>query len=253
MNGLTWMLVENPDTFQSSPLLFSINKNDTIICVGFQTPPWPLLLYMEEEPNESLIGFLVDRLIERNTTIPAINAKETLARRFADHWCTALDCSSSLKMKMTLFILKNVNPVPPCPGSLVQADKTHQRLLEEWAVLFHQDLSMKYESDGYVKHHVQDMIRSKNAFLWVDEHPVSMVFRERPQKQGVAIGYVFTPKEFRDHGYASNTVAEVCRRSLQEGYTYLSLFADANNPISTGIYRKIGFKDCCPYAIIDLL
>ena len=78
-----------------------------------------------------------------------------------------------------------------------------------------------------------------------------MVFRERLQKHSASIGYVYTPEDHRNQGYATNCIAEVCKRSQAEGFHYLSLLADVKNPTSNSIYRKIGFKEICDYAIYD--
>jgi predicted GNAT family acetyltransferase len=59
---------------------------------------------------------------------------------------------------------------------------------------------------------------------------------------GCRIGAVFTPPERRRRGYASALVAAVSRRSLEEGRSWCSLYADLANPTSNSIYQAIGYQ-----------
>ncbi len=80
-----------------------------------------------------------------------------------------------------------------------------------------------------------------------------MTFRERPHDDGVSIGYVFTPKEYRNKNYATSCVSAVTKKTLEDGFSYCSLFADRANPISNGIYQKIGYKPLCDYINFDFV
>ncbi len=55
------------------------------------------------------------------------------------------------------------------------------------------------------------------------------------------IAPIFTPKEYRGHGYASTITAHLAQEILDEGAVPM-LFTQALNPISNAIYQKIGFE-----------
>jgi predicted GNAT family acetyltransferase len=55
------------------------------------------------------------------------------------------------------------------------------------------------------------------------------------------IGPVYTPAEFRGHGYANAAVAGVSQVLLDQG-ARVCLFTDQANPISNRIYQRIGFR-----------
>ncbi len=76
---------------------------------------------------------------------------------------------------------------------------------------------------------------------------VCMADRRRPTKHGHVIGLVYTPKIYRNKGYATACVAELCRHILNSGKSFCSLFTDLSNPTSNGIYKKIGFKPLCDF------
>ncbi|MDR2568669.1 MAG: hypothetical protein LBD23_00040 [Oscillospiraceae bacterium] len=54
-------------------------------------------------------------------------------------------------------------------------------------------------------------------------------------------------------GYASSIVAELSHTIMERGKSYCFLFADAENLISCGIYRKIGYYDICVYDDIKFI
>lgn len=54
---------------------------------------------------------------------------------------------------------------------------------------------------------------------------------------------------FRNRGYASAAVAELCRASFREGKRFLCLFY--NNPDAGRIYRRLGFEEVGGYAMLS--
>jgi predicted GNAT family acetyltransferase len=57
------------------------------------------------------------------------------------------------------------------------------------------------------------------------------------------IGPVYTPAEHRGHGYAAALTAAVAEDALAKGAVAVTLFADAANPTSNNVYRRIGFRE----------
>jgi predicted GNAT family acetyltransferase len=153
---------------------------------------------------------------------------------------------------MKFFSLTHVQPVAPCKGHLLVAEKAHRDILIDWAGRFNKEVLFD-ENESYIESHVDYTIRTRNAFLWMDDEPVCMVFRERPYEHGVSIGYVYTPKKHRQHGYATNCVAQVSRRSLSEGFDHCTLFTNATNPTSNSIYQKIGYRYFCDYTYYNFV
>jgi predicted GNAT family acetyltransferase len=72
----------------------------------------------------------------------------------------------------------------------------------------------------------------------------------RPRAQAAASGtasvarinMVYTPAEERGHGYASAVVSQLSQKQLDEGKKMVCLYADARNPVSNSIYRKLGYE-----------
>jgi len=251
MIGLTSTLLKNPNHYQTKPFLSTIEDQGNIKLAAFLTPPWPIVLYSEDTPSIQSLNCIIEHLENSNIPLSGVNAKNDLSSLFSKQWSLKNNCSSNQKMKMALFVLNHLNPIEPCNGYLIEAEEKHFDLIYDWALLFQKDINLNYENEFLIKKHVEYIIKSGNAFLWVDGDPVSMVFRERTHNIGFSIGYVYTPDNFQRKGYATNNIYEVCKISLNEGYLYSSLLTDLENPISNHIYKKIGFNEICEYQIFD--
>ncbi|MDW7657647.1 MAG: GNAT family N-acetyltransferase [Bacillota bacterium] len=69
-------------------------------------------------------------------------------------------------------------------------------------------------------------------------------------ENGAVVNSVYTPPHYRNNGYATSLVASLSQRLLDQGYKFTCLFADAENPVSCGIYRKIGYVDQCIFDVL---
>jgi GNAT superfamily N-acetyltransferase len=87
------------------------------------------------------------------------------------------------------------------------------------------------------------VINHGRTWLWQSPAgtPVSMAAR-RPPAAGVSrIGPVYTPPEYRGHGYGSAVTARTAFDILDMAAVPV-LYADRRNPTSNRIYRAIGFR-----------
>jgi len=82
----------------------------------------------------------------------------------------------------------------------------------------------------------------ERLWLWEDEgRAVSLVGRQGEAFGATRIGPVYTPSEFRGHGYASALTARVTQEILAGG-SKACLFTDLANPTSNKIYAAIGYR-----------
>jgi predicted GNAT family acetyltransferase len=246
MLGLVDMLIQDQGHYGTNPFLATVEEHNQVKLTAFLTPPWPILLSAEKTPNKTLCSALVEHLIKKQISLSGVNAKKNLSELFARQWCLKNNYKMNIKMEMKFFILKQVRPIEPIRGFLLKADETHRNLILSWAQQFNREVQLD-ENETYIESHVDYTLKKGNAFLWIDTKPVCMTFRERPYKNSISLGYVYTPPQLRHHGYATNCVAHVSQYSVNEGYTRCTLFTDAANPISNSIYQKIGYRHLCDY------
>ena len=80
-------------------------------------------------------------------------------------------------------------------------------------------------------------------FLLIDEgEVVSMARKAGKTPNGNLVNLVYTPSHLRKRGYATECVAKLSRKILEEGNSFCFLFTDLMNPTSNSIYQKIGYR-----------
>ncbi len=65
---------------------------------------------------------------------------------------------------------------------------------------------------------------------------------DTPTPNGCAINLVYTPPPLRLLGYASNCVATLSQKMLDDGKSFCTLYTDLSNPTSNKIYRQVGYR-----------
>lgn len=88
--------------------------------------------------------------------------------------------------------------------------------------------------------------------LEIDGKLVSVAAKTRPTKNNITVNFVYTPKEERKKGYASNCVAALSQRMLDEAYKTTTLYTDLANPTSNKIYQEIGYEQIAESMLIFL-
>ena len=250
MLGLTHLLILDPNHFDIPPFLATIKDHNKVILCAFMTPPWSILVHGVSSLDNRPFQVLIEHLVEEKIKVPGVNGESEFSEKFAEIWCYKTKCQKRLHMASRLYVLKEVYLVKYTPGQLKKAEMDYLDLLIKWTKKFHKEVKLGVKEE-YIKNHVKFIIETGNAFIWFDEQPVCMVFFERPHEDGVSIGYVYTPAEFRNKGYATSCVSSVSKHALDSGYSYCSLFADLANPTSNNIYQRVGYQPVCDYIYYD--
>ncbi len=67
-------------------------------------------------------------------------------------------------------------------------------------------------------------------------------YAESLDDAGARIGLVYTRPELRGRGYGTAITGSLAQLLLNEGQAWVCLFADNANPVSNGIYQRLGFQ-----------
>ena len=92
---------------------------------------------------------------------------------------------------------------------------------------------------------MRDLVAQGRTLLWDDGEPRSMAASCGETPNGIRIGYVYTPPEWRGRGYASACVAALSRKIIESGRRFCFLYTDLSNPTSNAIYQRIGYQPVC--------
>lgn len=142
------------------------------------------------------------------------------------------------RMHQRLFRLDTLTE-PAVAGSARQATDGDRDLVGEWYRAFAREAGTGTAAivDATARA-VADGCR-----LWVDTagRVVSLAARRAAVGGSARIGPVYTPPEYRGHGYGSAVTAAATRDVLDEGAVPV-LFTDLGNPVSNAIYPRLGYR-----------
>jgi predicted GNAT family acetyltransferase len=135
------------------------------------------------------------------------------------------------------------SPPPPVPGTARPYTDADAEVYACWNEGFIVETGVT-RGGADVVGALERRIRGGGAlWLWeVEGEPVSMCGRTAPVCGVPRIGPVWTPPRHRARGYATAITASVCTEALTGGARACTLFADAANPTSNGVYARIGFR-----------
>ncbi len=243
--GVCMHLARLPEPPREPPYLAAVWDQERLALAAMMIPSHNLVLAPTELADDRALAALAEDLQGRQRGVPGVQAPVPHARRFAEIWCERRGCRCQRIRRLAILALEEVIPPRPAPGHLRSATQDEIPQVTEWLLAFQQEALPEEAEQEEARRRIPELARrvveAGRLFLWDHQGPVSMVALSRPTRHGVTINMVYTPPEHRGRGYASNAVARLSQRLLDEGYRFCTLFVDLANPISTRLYRSIGY------------
>jgi len=243
--GVSERLIKYPDSCKS-PLLASItNRSGELILAAVMTPPHNMIL---AGGNQFRKGFplLLSYLEENNLNIPGFIGPEQIIDSVSQAWLPKPNFEMEVTMRQRVYALRGVALPTMPPGTFQIARIEHIPLIASWI--------QEFEAESLAENHPINperagrLIKGGYMFVWEKESEiVSMAMKTRPIKHSISIGSVYTPRTHRRHGYATALVACLSQHLLDQGYDFVTLFTDLDNPTSNSIYMKIGYFPVCDF------
>lgn len=218
----------------------TLYDDDGFVIATVQTPPHNLVISKARHPD---IEKLAETLFQNKFSFPGVVGPSDVIAVFSNQWTLLSGQEFSEYMDHIVYALTKVTPPRPVEGNLRPAAPGETSLIAEWLVAFAEALprTEKITKEEALKK-AGDMIKAGCVFVWaVKNKPVAMA-STRNAHTVVRIGGVYTPTEERGKGYASAIVAALSQKQLDEGKKMCCLYANARNPVSNSIYRKIGYE-----------
>jgi predicted GNAT family acetyltransferase len=180
-------------------------------------------------------------LDEDRNPLSGVFGPSQVAQQFAQAWCTPRSLRARTLTRMGLLVVRK-RPTPRSPpGNALCATPQHLALSIDWIHQFYRELQLS--SPPPSADAIQRQIASGNVFFWAlpSGEPASTAVIDRESPEGMAITSVYTPPTFRGQGFASACVAHACQVAFDRGKHFCTLYADLDNPTSTGLYARLGF------------
>jgi uncharacterized protein len=245
MLGIAGTLRDHPSRYPEYGLWLANDGGETV-GAALRTPPHPLVVARPRDDSvlEAMAGAIDDepsRLV----------AAQPEAGVFAAAWATRTATTPRTHRAQGVFSLDRVEPPEAVGGRMRDAGTEDRPLLLDWFRAFMEEAVGETPEPASTADAVDYRLETDSAgiVLWEDGGPVSLAAFGNPTPNGIRIGPVYTPPEYRRRGYASALVAELSERLLAER-RFCFLFTDLANPTANRIYEQIGYRRVCEAAEI---
>jgi hypothetical protein len=229
-------------------LLATVHEGDALALAAMMAPPHPLVLASGPERAEPPLEPFVRHLRESGILPPAVVAPRAIAQRFSLLWSRASQEPARVAMQQRLYALTEVRPMSTAKGALRPAEREDGELVASWMAAFDAE-ALGEMTPAEASATAERRIAAGEIYLWEDGRPRAMAARARPTRGTVAVNAVYTPRDGREHGYASACVLNLSKTLLAEGFRMCVLFTDLANPTSNSVYTRIGYAPVCDFSL----
>ncbi len=233
--GIGYELQRNPGLAPDA-FLGTVELDGVVVGCCIRTPPHQILLSdMPPEATEP-----VTRSFARaSAEIPGVLGPSPLAEAVAKQWVGIRGGRWEPATEQRLYRLDEVTSPGPVPGRLREATPAEAELLTEWGREFARETHIGV---GPSRETLLAWIGGGSLFVWDDEGAASMAVTRGRTRNGIRVGYVYTPPDRRRRGYAGACVAAVSRRMLASGLQFCVLYTDLSNPTTNALYQRLGYR-----------
>jgi predicted GNAT family acetyltransferase len=201
------------------------------------------MLIYSNKYTENVIDLFVNNIIERCKNIPGINGEKHLAGIIINKYIQKTKREYTLDKNLGIYKLEKVNEYQKPDGIFRKAEIKDKEIIKEYSVNFSNYNNEPITDNEKLDKNITENIMNNNYYVYeYNNEIVSMAKKQRPTKNGMAIGPVYTFDKYRNRGYGTAVVSELSKIILNSGKTFCTLFTDLSNPTSNSIYKKIGYK-----------
>jgi RimJ/RimL family protein N-acetyltransferase len=235
MLGLLYRILKSPSN--PKDVLLKITAQDQMIVLMMSG--LYLIIYANTKDHDlylNTIHYLKDNKIE----YPGIIGPNFYCEAFVKAYNELDTHPLKLGMSQRIFVNKKVNHISYMNAKLILAQNKHMHFLVDWMYDFLND-TLEQPTTLSATSKIESMIESQSLYLLeFDNQIVSMAGAIRPFRKGISVGYVYTPVNYRNKGFATKCV-ELLTDQLLKMHDYCTLYTDLANPTSNSIYQKIGY------------
>jgi GNAT superfamily N-acetyltransferase len=219
------------------PILWTVQNGSHIDLVALQTLKDKMIVTRGTPPAmECLADALASRRWAGSSLIGVTPSIEALVDRYAN----LSRRQRSLAIRLRVFQLQRVVRPKPVGGAMRACWRDDRQVLARYIAGFETEIGEASQENALAR--ADRLIADGRLYVWADPKPVAMAAWAGPTPNGVRVNWVYTTPGRRGKGYASNLVAHLTQRLLDQGRKYCFLFTDQANPTSNSIYQKIGYR-----------
>ncbi|MEF7656391.1 GNAT family N-acetyltransferase [Bacillus sp. ZJS3] len=235
------------------PIFMGVAKQEEEVAVVFlQTEEKKQIIVATSEVMGVDIKELAKELTKVYPDIPGLIGNKKVVQRLAEEIAVLENKKMNVVMEQGVYALQQVKKKWNEEGIFREINSDELPVIEKWIYQFCEDVNLPTTKEE-AEQTAHTLITNHRLFgLEIDGKLVSVAAKTRPTKNNITINFVYTPKEERKKGYASNCVAALSQRMLDEGYKTTTLYTDLANPTSNKIYQEIGYEQIAESLLIFL-
>ncbi|HFF3190502.1 MULTISPECIES: GNAT family N-acetyltransferase [Bacillus] len=235
------------------PIFMGVAKQEEEIAIVFlQTEEKKQIIVATSEVMGVDIKELAKELTKVYPDIPGLIGNKKVVQKLAEEIAVLENKKMNVVMEQGVYALQQVKKKWTEEGIFREINSDELPVIEKWIYQFCEDVNLPTTKEE-AEQTAHTLITNHRLFgLEIDGKLVSVAAKTRPTKNNITINFVYTPKEERKKGYASNCVAALSQRMLDEGYKTTTLYTDLANPTSNKIYQEIGYEQIAESVLIFL-
>lgn len=229
---LAWL---KPDI---APILLRLEENGNTTAVLLQTRPDNCVLsHLNQDQSRAFANYMNEYGLKLEGAVGPVPAVHYFCRHYSKQ-------PTQLRMGNRILALRQVRAPRAAPGSLRIASAEDLEIVVRYMREFYLEcIPKELPAEAKLVQLMKDKIEQKTISLWtVDGQIVSQAATTRPTRNGISIAAVYTPPGHRGRGYASNMMAALSQRLLDEGRSFCVLYTDVANPTSNKVYESVGYQ-----------
>ncbi|MGN4425026.1 GNAT family N-acetyltransferase [Bacillus cereus group sp. MYBK30-1] len=236
---------------QEPIFMAAAKQGEEVAIVFLQTVEKQMIVATSEISEEDIVE-LAKELTKVYPNIPGLIGNKKIVQKLAEEIAILEQKKATVVMEQGVYELKRVKKKWNGNGIFREINSDELPLIEKWVYQFCEDVKLPTTKEE-AKQTAHTLITTNRLFgLEVEGKLISIAAKTRPTTNNITVNFVYTPKEERKKGYASNCVAALSQRMLDEGCKTTTLYTDLANPTSNKIYQEIGYEQIMESVLIFL-
>ncbi|MFO7573509.1 MAG: GNAT family N-acetyltransferase [Gaiellaceae bacterium] len=243
--GVAGTLRDHPRAYAEHRLWVALDEG-AVVGAALRTPPFNLILGCPA--TTAALPALAETIHSTDTELPGVTAALPEADAFAVEWEARTGSARRARMAQRIYRAEEIRPPAGMRGRHRIATEGDRTLLVAWLRAFAEEALHGLDAPaGNSERAVDTRLAGAGGFvLWeADGEIVSLAGWGGRTPNGVRIGPVYTPPEYRRSGYGTAVTAAVSQDLLASGRRFCFLYTDLSNPTSNSIYAAIGYEPVC--------